>query len=92
MRRFVIIVTLTPRDRASRRADNTGGEVKFGVSTTILVIALENRCRRTEFRGVGGGGAKDLNGRSRNLGLRWCEDGRKTVERVFTRVFTVDDT
>ena len=65
-------------------ADITGGEVRFGVSRTILVLALENRCRRSEFRGVGGGGAKDLNGRSRKLGLRWCGDGRKTAEWVFT--------
>ena len=79
MRRFAIIVTLTPRDRASRRADITGGEVRLGVSRTILSWALEKRCRRSVFRGVGGGGAKDVNGQSRKCGLRWCGDGRKTA-------------
>lgn len=79
MRRFVIIVTLTPRDRASRRADTTGGEVRLGVSRTILSWAVEKTCRRSVFRGVGGGGAKDVNGRSRKCGLRWYGDGRKAA-------------
>lgn len=30
------MVTLTPRDKASRRADVTGEEVRFGVSITML--------------------------------------------------------
>ncbi len=57
----------------------TGGEVRFGVSRTILSWALEKRCRRSTFRGVAGGGAQGMNGRSPNCGLRWCGDGRKTA-------------
>ena len=59
-----MIVTLTPRDRASRRTDVTGGEVRFGVSRTIQSWALEKRFRRSTFRGVGGGVEGGMNGRS----------------------------
>ena len=74
-----MIVTLTPRAMASRRADITGGEVRFGVSSSILSLALEKRCRRSAFRGVGGGCANDMKGRTRKCGLRWCGDGRNTA-------------
>ena len=84
MRRFVITVTLTPRDRALSRADITGGEVRFGVNKTILYCAQEKRCRRSTFRGVGGGGAKDVNGRGRDCGFRWCGDGRKAAVCIVT--------
>lgn len=67
-----MMVTLTPRDSASKRANITGGEVRFGVSSTMLLWAREKRCRRSTFRGVGGGGAQDIGGRSRKCGFRWC--------------------
>ena len=72
MRRFVTIETSTPRARAALSAAMTGGEVRFGVKSLMLRVAVEKWCRRRVLRGVGGGlwlGRKGI-GKERNI-VEW---------------------
>jgi len=78
MRRFVMIVTSTPRARAERRAESTGGEVRLGVRIWMCVFAVLKRCNNVVFRGVGGGAGAER-GQGRKRGLRWWGEGRSVV-------------
>lgn len=78
MRRFVTMVTGTPRASAARRAERTGGEVRLGVRRDMCCLAVAKRWSRVLLRGVGGGvGAGRGQGRKR--GLRWWGEGRSVV-------------
>lgn len=77
MRRLVIIVTETLFVRAALMADNTGGDVKLGLKNVKDFLAVEMRCRRRVFRGVGGGAGAGPNGRKK--GNLWCGEGRRVV-------------
>ena len=78
MRRFVMIVTSTPRASAEKRAESTGGEVRLGVRMWMCVFAVLKRCNNVLFRGVGGG-AGAASGQGRKRGLRWWGEGRSVV-------------
>jgi hypothetical protein len=89
MRRFVMIVTSTPRARAERRAESTGGEVRLGVRIWMCVFAVLKRCNNVVFRGVGGG-AGAASGQGRKRGLRWWGEGRSVVSHCMLCLLEVE--
>jgi len=78
MRRFVTTLTFTPRARAERRVESTGGEVRLGVRMEISFSASLNNSSKVVFKGVGGG-AGAVSGQGRKWGLRWWGEERSVV-------------